>query len=119
MDNIHLVKTEEEYDEIMERILKIAKTDPKQDSKEYEELMILSMLIEEYDKKHFPSPKSDPIEAIKFRMDQQGLRPVDMKEYFGSTNRFYDIINKKRNLSLNMIKKLHEGLGIPYESLLA
>lgn len=119
MNNIHLIKTEEDYDKIMSRILKIAKTNPKPNSPEYEKLMILSLLIEEYDKTHYPEPISDPIESIKFRMEQQGLRPVNMKEYFGSTNRYYDIMNKKRKLSITMIKKLHDKLGIPYESLIA
>jgi len=52
-------------------------------------------------------------------MDQEELRPVDMIEFFGSTSRFYEVINKKRNLTLNMIKKLHKGLGIPYNCLIA
>ena len=118
MNNIHLIKTEEEYDKIMKKILKIAKANPKLETSEYEKLMILSMLIEEYDKTHYPEPIPDPVESIKFRMEQQGLRPVNMKDYFGSTNRYYDIINRKRNLSINMIKKLHNKLGIPYESLI-
>lgn len=119
MKNIHLIKTEKEYDKVMEMVLELAKLNPKENTPEFEELAILSLLIEEYDRKHYPTDPSDPIEAIKFRMEQQDLRPVDMKEYFGSTGRFYDIINKKRNLSLAMIRKLHEGLGISYESLLA
>lgn len=119
MKNIHLIKTEKEYDKVMDRVLKLAKSNPKENTPEFDELSILSLLIEEYDRKHYPADPSDPIEAIKFRMEQQDLRPVDMKEYFGSTGRFYDIINKKRNLSLAMIRKLHKGLGIPYESLLA
>ena len=119
MNNIHLVKTGKEYDAVMEKILALAKTDPRKNTPEYEQLAILSMIIEEYDRKHYPAVEADPVEAIKFRMEQQGLRPVDMKEYFGSTGRFYDVINKKRNLSLAMIRKLHSGLGITYESLLA
>ena len=119
MNNIHLIKTEKEYDKIMDKVIALAETDPKENTPEYEQLAILSLLIEEYDRKHYPIAKVDPIDAIKFRMEQQGLRPVDMREYFGSTGRFYDIVNKKRNLSLSMIRKLHNGLGISYESLLA
>ncbi len=119
MNNIHLIETEEDYDDAMKKVLAMAKTNPQPGAPEYERLTILSLLIEEYDRKHYPVAKSDPIEAITFRMEQQGLRPVDMKEYFGSTGRFYDIINKKRKLSLSMIRKLHSGLGLAYESLLA
>ena len=119
MNSIHLIKTEEEYDAIMKKVLALAKNNPQENTPEYEHLAILSLLIEEYDRKHYPIAATDPVDAIKFRMEQQGLRPVDMKEYFGSTGRFYDVINKKRNLSLAMIRKLHSGLGITYESLLA
>jgi len=119
MNNIHLIKTENEYDEVMDKVLSLAKTNPKESSPEFENLTIFSMLIEEYDQKHFTKIETDPITAIKFRMEQQGLRPVDMKEYFGSTGRYYDVMNQKRNLSLSMIRKLHSGLGIAYENLLA
>lgn len=119
MNNIHLIRTEKEYDEVMSKVLSLAKTNPQENSPGFEQLTILSMLIEEYDQKHFTEIETDPVNAIKFRMEQQGLRPVDMKEYFGSTGRYYDVMNKKRNLSLSMIRKLHSGLGIAYENLLA
>lgn len=77
-------------------IFAIAESDFKTDSKEHEELKILSLLIEDYDRIHYPTEPSDPIESIKFRMEQQGLKAVDMKKYFGSTGRYYDIINKKK-----------------------
>jgi HTH-type transcriptional regulator / antitoxin HigA len=119
MNNIHLIKSEQEYDELMVEILSLAKKNPQENSPEFEKLTILSMLIEEYDRKHFVKLDAAPVDAIKFRMEQQGLRPVDMKEYFGSTGRFYDVMNKKRNLSLAMIRKLHSGLDIAYENLFA
>jgi HTH-type transcriptional regulator/antitoxin HigA len=119
MNNIHLIKTEKEYDAVIKKVLTLAKTNPPKNSPEFEKLTILSMLIEDYDRKHFEIVEVDPVDAIKFRMEQQGLRPVDMKKYFGSTGRFYDIMNKKRSLSLNMIRKLHSGLGMAYESLIA
>lgn len=75
--NVHLIKTEKEYDKIMEEILVLAKSNSKADTAEYEKLMLLSMLIEEYDKRHYPTPPADPIEAIKFRMEQQGLKPIN------------------------------------------
>lgn len=80
---------------------------------------ILVTLIEAYENKHYPIKSSDPVEAIKFRMEQQGLVPQDLEPFIGSSGRVSEILNRKRTLSLNMIKRLHHGLHIPYESLLA
>lgn len=84
-----------------------------------DELEILSILIEKYETERYPFPKSDAIEAIKFLMDQQGLTPSDLEPYIGSSGRVSEVLNRKRKLSLAMIKRLHDGLRIPYESLLA
>lgn len=86
---------------------------------EGDELEILALLIEKYEDEHYPMPPSDPIEAIKFRMDQQGLTPRDLEPFIGSSGRVSEVLNRKRKLSLTMIKKLHKGLRIPYESLLS
>ena len=86
---------------------------------EGDELEVLAVLIEKYEEEHYPMPPSDPIEAIKFRMDQQGLTPRDLEPYIGSSGRVSEVLNRKRKLSLAMIKRLHDGLRIPYESLLA
>ncbi|MOA29048.1 hypothetical protein D3C78_1500360 [compost metagenome] len=86
---------------------------------EGDELEVLAVLIEKYEDEHYPMPPSDPIEAIKFRMDQQGLTPRDLEPYIGSSGRVSEVLNRKRKLSLAMIKRLHDGLRIPYESLLA
>ncbi|KQT66860.1 transcriptional regulator [Pseudomonas sp. Leaf434] len=83
------------------------------------ELEILALLIEKYEEQHFPMPPSDPIEAIKFRMDQQGLTPRDLEPFIGTSGRVSEVLNRKRKLSLAMIKRLHDGLRIPYECLLA
>jgi HTH-type transcriptional regulator/antitoxin HigA len=88
-------------------------------SPEGDELEILALLIEKYEDQHFPMPPSDPIEAIKFRMEQQGLTPRDLEPFIGTSGRVSEVLNRKRKLSLSMIKRLHEGLRIPYESLLA
>lgn len=80
---------------------------------------ILSLLIERYEDAHSPLPPSDPVEAIKFRMDQQGLTPRDLEPYIGSSGRVSEVLGRKRRLSLAMVKRWHEGLAIPYESLLA
>lgn len=80
---------------------------------------ILVTLIEAYENRHYPIGPSDPIEAIKFRMDQQGLAAKDLEIYIGSSGRVSEVLNRKRPLSLRMIKRLHDGLKIPYESLLS
>ncbi|KPG83876.1 helix-turn-helix domain-containing protein [Pseudomonas sp. RIT-PI-o] len=89
------------------------------DSPEGDELEILALLIEKYEEQHFSMPPSDPIEAIKFRMDQQGLTPRDLEPFIGTSGRVSEVLNRKRKLSLAMIKRLHDGLRIPYECLLA
>ena len=84
-----------------------------------DEMEILVTLIEAYEHKHFPIGLVDPIEAIKFRMEQQGLTQKDLEPYIGSSGRVSEVMNRKRRLSLQMIQRLHDGLRIPYESLLS
>jgi HTH-type transcriptional regulator/antitoxin HigA len=86
---------------------------------EADEMEILVTLIGVYEDKHFPIGVADPIEAIKFRMAQQGLTQKDLEPFIGSSGRVSEVLNHKRGLSLKMVKRLHEGLHIPYESLLA
>lgn len=86
---------------------------------EADEMEILVTLIEVYENKHYPIHVSDPVEAIKFRMEQQGLTPRDLEPYIGPSGRVSEVLNRKRSLSLGMIKRLHDGLHIPYESLFA
>ncbi len=84
-----------------------------------DEMEILVTLVEAYENRHFPTGPADPVEAIKFRMEQQGLTPKDLEIFIGSSGRVSEVLNRKRRLSLRMVKRLHEGLKIPYESLLA
>lgn len=84
-----------------------------------DEMEILVTLIEAYEHKYFPIGIVDPVEAIKFRMEQQGLTQKDLEPYIGSSGRVSEVLNHKRRLSLQMVKRLHDGLHIPYESLLA
>lgn len=79
----------------------------------------LITLIEAYERKHYPVDPPDPIEAIKFRMEQSGLQPKDLEPYIGRLNRVYEILTHKRPLTLSMIRRLHDGLGIPAEALIA
>ena len=85
----------------------------------YDEMEVLVTLIEVYETKHYPIAAADPIEAIKFRMEQQGLTARDLEPFIGSSGRVSEVLNHKRRLSLQMIKRLHDGLRIPYESLLS
>jgi HTH-type transcriptional regulator / antitoxin HigA len=85
---------------------------------EAEEREILVTLIEAYENKHYPIGSADPVDAIKFRMEQQGLTPRDLEAYIGPSGRVSEVINRKRRLSLRMVKRLHDGLRIPYECLL-
>ena len=88
-------------------------------SPEADEMEVLVTLVQAYEDKHYPIGPADPIEAIKFRMEQQGLAANDLEPYIGSSGRVSEVLNRKRALSLRMIKRLHEGLKIPYESLLS
>ena len=85
---------------------------------EGERLDVLVTLTEAWEKKHFPMELPDPVEAIKFRMEQAGLAPKDLVPMIGQINRVYEVLNRKRPLTLQMIRRLHEGLGIPAEALI-
>ena len=84
-----------------------------------DELDVLMLLVEKYEDEHYTIPASDPIEAIKFLMEQKSLSQKDLKPFIGSSGRVSEVLSRKRNLTLAMIKKLHEGLKIPYECLIA
>ena len=88
------------------------------DSPEGDELEVLMTLVEAYEDKNYPMPPSDPVEAIRFRMEQMGINRKDLEDYIGSKSRVSEIMNRKRSLSMNQVIKLHRGLGIPYECLL-
>ena len=85
---------------------------------EADEMEILVTLIEAYENKHYPISLPDPIEAIKCRMQQQGLTAKDLEPYIGASGRVSEVLNRKRGLSLRMMKRLHDGLNISYESLM-
>jgi len=85
---------------------------------EGERLDVLVTLVEAFERKHYPLELPDPIEAIKFRMEQSGLTPKDLVPMIGQINRVYEVLNRKRPLTLQMIRRLHSELGIPAESLI-
>jgi HTH-type transcriptional regulator/antitoxin HigA len=104
------IKTEKDYEAAMERLEDIFDANP--GTKEGDELDILTMLIEKYEDEHYPIGPPDPIEAIKFRMEQMGYKQKDLEEIIGYKGRVSEILNKKRKLTLEMIRKLHEALHI-------
>lgn len=83
-----------------------------------DELDVLMLLVEKYEDENYAIPASDPIEAIKFLMDQNSLSRKDLEPYIGASGRVSEVLSRKRNLTLAMIKKLHKGLKIPYECLI-
>ncbi|TDV99126.1 HTH-type transcriptional regulator/antitoxin HigA [Halomonas alkaliantarctica] len=117
MMNIQPIHNDADLDRAFARLEELWAAEP--GTPEADEIEVLSILIEKYEDKHFPIGPSDPIEAIKFRMEQQGLTPRDLEAYIGSSGRVSEVLNRKRKLSLRMIKSLHEGLRIPYESLMS
>lgn len=115
--NVKPIRTEDDYAAAMARVDELWGAEV--GTPEGDELEVLALLIGKYEDEQFPMPPSNPIEAIKFRMDQQGLTPRDLEPFIGSSGRVSEVLNGKRRLSLAMIKRLHDGLNIPYESLLA
>jgi HTH-type transcriptional regulator/antitoxin HigA len=110
------IKTKKDYTEALERLERIFNA--KKDSKEGDELEILGILIEKYENEHFPIGMPDPVEAIKFRMEQLGYNQSDLAEVVGLKSRASEILSKKRKLSLDMIRQLHERLRIPTDVLI-
>ena len=90
----------------------------KEDTPEGDELDVLLVLIEHYEKKHYPMPSSDPVDAILFLVDQMNLTRKDLEEFLGPRSRVSDVLNRKRSLTINQVVKLHKGLHIPYDSLI-
>ncbi len=110
------IKTEQDYFKALERLELIF--DAKSGTNEGDELEILGILLENYENEHFPIELPDPIEAIKFRMEQLNYSQNDLAEIIGLKSRASEILNKKRKLSLEMIRKLTEKLHIPSEVLI-
>jgi HTH-type transcriptional regulator/antitoxin HigA len=108
---IKLIKTEEDYQAALERLEMVF--DAKKDTSEGDELELLSLLIDQYEKENFPIEMPDPIEAIKFRMEQMSYKQKDLAEIIGQKSRASEIMKYKRKLSLDMIRRLHTNLSIP------
>ena len=117
-----IFKTEREYNEACERIYSMihrSEVAIEPDSKEGEEVALLSLLVEKYEQENFPIEAPSPVEAIKFRMNQMNLKQVDIAPLFGGKTRVSEVLHGKRPLTLKMITLLNRYLGIPLESLVA
>lgn len=110
------IKTERDYNQALERLEMIF--DAKNGTSEGDELEVLGILIDQYENEHFPIGLPDPIEAIKYRMEQMGYNQNDLANIVGLKSRASEILNRKRKLSLEMIRKLHEVLHIPTDVLI-
>ena len=115
--NIKAIKTEMDYNQSLKRLEEIFHAPA--DSIEGDEAEVLSILIEKYEDENYPIEAPDPIEAILFRMDQMDMTKKDLADVLGYKSRVSEIFNKKRKLNINMIRKLHDKMNIPYESLIA
>ncbi len=117
-----ILKTEQEYNEACERIYSLMNSSDnaiEPDSPEGEEIELLSLLVEKYEREHHQLEAPDPIEAIKFRMEQMNLRQVDIAPLFGGKTRVSEVLHRRRPLTLKMITLLNRYLGIPLESLVS
>lgn len=115
--DIKAIKSEADYHQALKRLEAIFHSPA--NSEEGDEADILSILIEKYEDDHYPIEAPDPIEAIKFRMEQMGMSNKDLADIIGYKSRVSEIFSRKRKLTLKMIRNLHEKLKIPYESLIA
>ena len=115
--NIKPIRTKRDYEAALKTVEGLMNA--KSGSPEGDNLDVLVTLIQAYEARHFPMGTPDPVEAIKFVMQQRGLSVQDLTPVFGRTNRAYEVLNRTRPLSLSMIRKLHADFGIPAEVLIA
>ena len=111
------IRTKRDYETALKSVERL--WDSPTGSLEADNLEVLSILVDEYEQKYFPIEAPDPIEAIKYRMEQLHLTQKDVSKYFGGENRVSEVLNRKRPLTLKMIKALYQNLHIPAETLLA
>jgi HTH-type transcriptional regulator/antitoxin HigA len=110
------IKSQRDYRRVLREIEGLMGA--RRNSREGDRLDVLVTLVEAWDRKHYRFDLPDPVEAIKYHMEQNGLQPRDLIPFIGSRNRVHEVLNRRRELTINMIRRLHEGLGIPAESLI-
>lgn len=112
------IKNEQQYEQALERVYLLLQKNLSPDSRESDELEVLSILIKEYENEYYPVPSPNPLDAIRFRMEQMNMSESDLSEILGARSRKSEILSGKRKLSLSMIRKLQEKLHIPAEVLI-
>lgn len=117
--DIRPIHTAADYKATLKEISNLMASDPDLGTPKGDRLDVLVTLVQAYETKHFPMSTPDPVEAIKFRMDQNGLSVSDLEPMIGKSNRVYEVLNRKRPLTLAMIRRLHQNLGIPAHVLIA
>ncbi len=116
--NIRPIRTAADYRRTLREVAMLVEQDPRRDSPEGERLDVLATLVEAWERRHYPIAPPDAVEAIKFRMEQLGLTPRDLTPMIGRTNRVYEVLARRRPLTMAMVWRLHEQLGVPAESLI-
>lgn len=115
---IKAIRTQEDYLAALREVSALIDLDPAADTPQGERLDVLGTLVQAYEARHYPIDPPDPIEAIKFRMEQSGMTVKDLVPYIGPLNRVYEVLSYKRSLSLAMIRRLSDGLHIPAQVLI-
>ncbi len=110
------IRTEADYEAALKKIEELFEANA--NTPEEDQLEILSILVEDYENKHYCIPRPDPIEAIKYYMESRGLTGTDLEPYIGESRKVTEVLNKKRPLSIEMIRSLHSGLGMLAETLI-
>lgn len=116
--NIKPIRTEQDYEAALLAVEPMFDNEPALNTPEGDYFEVMCLLIQEYEKKYYPIDPPSPVEAIKFRMEQQELSIKDLESAIGKSNRVYEILNGTRSLTLPMIRRLHAQFGIPLESLI-
>ena len=117
--NIRPIHTEADYQAALTDIAALMESDPAPGTPKGDRLEILATLVQAHEARHFPIEAPDPVDAIKFRMEQSGLTVKDLELIIGRPNRVYEVLSRRRPLTLAMIRRLHRSLGIPAEVLIA
>ena len=114
---LKILKTEKDYDKALNRIDELMELNPKLGTKESDELEILALLVEKYEELNWNIETPDPIEAIKYRMEEMNLKQKDLIPYIGNKSKVSELLNRKISLSLTMVRNLSQALHIPVETL--
>ncbi|MFL9844076.1 helix-turn-helix domain-containing protein [Flavobacterium rhizosphaerae] len=115
---LRLIKNDAQHEDTLARIYELMQLDLQPDTEESDELEILSMLVKKYEDEHYPVPEPNPIEAIKYRMEQLNISDAELSEILGARSRKSEILSGKRKLSLSMIRALKERLNISADILI-